>query len=410
MVRRMLAVAVVVAALALGGCTSTDTPSGGRTATVASDETARKVADVVNQKMAEWNIRAAIVKVTKGDQTIARQAFGLSMDGVPATPEMNFRNGAVAFSYVSILLLKYVDDGTVKLDDPIVQWEPTLPNADKVTLRMLANQTTGYPDYEADPVWLAAFNDNPFHIFTYEERLKFAFGKPLQFAPGTNWSYAHTNFMILGDILAKIGNRPLDQLLNDEVFTPMGLKNTVGSVTSTMPEPALHTFSSERRVAFAEPGKPFYEEATYWNSQWGTPMGANETTTIDDLATTAISFGTGSLLSKSSYAAMTDSKLIGFGKKDPGCVPSCFTQVDIYNYGLGVIRSGPWIMQNPLLSGIGVTTAYLPSEKISISVAVTLNPGGFDADGNYKNRADYLFRSIGAVVAPQNAPLPLPAG
>src|SRR6185312_3143265 len=97
-VRRMLAVAVVVATLALAGCTNTETPSGGLTATVASDETARKVAEVVNQKMAEWNIRAAIVKVTKGDQTLARQAFGPSMDGVPATPEMNFRNGAVAFA------------------------------------------------------------------------------------------------------------------------------------------------------------------------------------------------------------------------------------------------------------------------------------------------------------------------
>jgi len=78
------------------------------------------------------------------------------MDGVRVTTEMCFRNGAVAFAYVSILLLKYVDDGTVKLDDPIAQWEPTLPNADKVTLRMLANQTTGYPDYEAHPVWLVA--------------------------------------------------------------------------------------------------------------------------------------------------------------------------------------------------------------------------------------------------------------
>ena len=143
----------------------------------------------------------------------------------------------------------------MKLDDPIVQWEPTLPNADKVTLRMLANQTTGYPDYETDPTWLAAFNNNPFHIFTYEERLKYAFGRPLQFAPGANWSYAHTNFMILGNILAKIGNKPLDQLLADEVFKPMGLKNTVGSVTSTMPDPALHTFSSERRPAFDDAGQ-----------------------------------------------------------------------------------------------------------------------------------------------------------
>ncbi|MFI5075376.1 MAG: hypothetical protein ACHP7G_10265, partial [Actinomycetales bacterium] len=57
---------------------------------MASDAPARKVADVVNQKMAEWNMRAVILKVTKGDRTIARQAFGPSMDqpdhGVPRLP------------------------------------------------------------------------------------------------------------------------------------------------------------------------------------------------------------------------------------------------------------------------------------------------------------------------------------
>ena len=77
-------------------------------------------------------------------------------------------------------------------------------------------------------------------------------------------------------------------------------------------------------------------------------MGANETTTIDDLATSAAAVGTGKLLSESSYKEMTDSKLIGFGTKQPDCVPSCFTQVDAYNYGLGVVRSGAWIIQNPL--------------------------------------------------------------
>ena len=408
--RKPWVVMVASCALALGACTTTEGRSGGITATVPSDATARKIADVVTQKMAEYHLRGVILKVTKGNQTVVEQAFGSSMDGVPVTTDMRFRNGAVAFTYVSTLLLKYVDNGTVKLDDPISGWEPTLPNADKVTLRMLANQTTGYPDYEIDPVWLAAFNADPFHIWTYDERLKIAFGKPLQFQPGTNWSYAHTNFMILGNILTKIGGKPLDQLLDQEVLKPMGLKDTVGTVTSEIPEPALHTFSSERRPAFVVPGQPFYEEATYWNSQWGTPMGANETTTIDDLATTAVAFGTGSLLSRTSFAEMTDSKLIGFGKKEPGCVPSCFTQIDVYNYGLGVVRSGPWIMQNPLLSGIGVTAAYLPAEKISISIAVTLDPAGFDDQGNYKNRADYLFRSVGAVVAPQNAPPPLPPG
>ena len=38
----------------------------------------------------------------------------------------------------------------------------------------------------------------------------------MMFDPGTNWSYAHTNFMILGEILAKIGGKPLDVLLREK--------------------------------------------------------------------------------------------------------------------------------------------------------------------------------------------------
>ena len=62
----------------------------------------------------------------------------------------------------------------------------------------------------------------------------------MQFEPGTNWSYAHTNFMILGEILAKIGNKPLDVLLREKVLIPMGLKNTGASQVSDIPSPVLH--------------------------------------------------------------------------------------------------------------------------------------------------------------------------
>ena len=84
----------------------------------------------------------------------------------------------MAFAYVATLLLIFVDEGLVTLDDTIDQWMPTLPEADKVTLRMLTNQTTGYPDFETDPGWNAAFNADPFHMFTFEERLEYAFARP----------------------------------------------------------------------------------------------------------------------------------------------------------------------------------------------------------------------------------------
>jgi len=307
------------------------------------------------------------------------------------------------------LLLEYVDEHKVSLNDTIDRWMPSLPESHVVTLKMLANQTTGYPDFETDPAWLAAFNADPFHIWTFQERLSYAFSRPVQFAPGTNWSYAHTNFMILGQILSMIGKKPLVTLLREKVLTPMGLTNTTGTVTSAIPSPALHSFSSERRVALGiPPTGSFYEEATYWNTQWGTPMGANETTTIGDMANTAAEVGTGALLSRSSYRAMTAPNLLGFGRKEAACLPSCFTQVNVYNFGLGIVRSGSWLLQDPLLSGEGSTEAYLPSQKISIAIVLTLSPGAFDAQGNYSNLSDPLFRSIGKYMAPNDPPPPIP--
>jgi len=355
------------------------------------------------------HLRAVIVKVTQGDKVVMSQAFGESVTGVPATTAMHFPNGAVAFAYLGTLLMEFVDEHKVKLDDTIERWMPDLPEANKVTLKMLANQTPGYPDFETDPKWLAAWTADPFHIWTFEERIKYAFERPMQFEPGTNWSYAHTNFMILGEILAKIGNKPLDVLLREKVLIPMGLKNTGASQVSDIPSPVLHGFDSERRTALKIPANvAFYEESTFWNGQWGTPMGANQTTTIDDLITTAVKVGTGALISKSSYEAMTGPNLLGFGKKQGNCAPSCFTQINVYNYGLGIVRSGSWILQNPLLGGYSATEAYLPSKKIAIAVAVTYAPEAFDSQGNYANSSDTIFRSIGTDLAPDDPPPPVP--
>src|SRR5438876_6329859 len=224
--------------------TARATPTPAQTPQPSQPDQASAIAAIVQKAMKTEHLRAVIVKVTQGDKVVTSQAFGESMTGVPATTAMHFPNGAVAFAYVSTLLMEFVDEHKVKLDDTIDRWMPTLPEANKVTLKMLANQTSGYPDFEPDPAWLAAWSANPFHIWTFEERLKYAFGRPVQFAPGTNWSYAHTNFMILGEILSKIGKKPLDTLLREKVLVPMGLKNTIASQASDIPSPVLHAFDS----------------------------------------------------------------------------------------------------------------------------------------------------------------------
>ncbi len=375
-------------------------------ASAAHAETkAESIDRIVREAKRENHLRAVIVRVTKGDKVVTSRAYGTSLDGVRATTRMRFRNGAVAFAYVSTLLLKYVDQGKVSLDDTIDEWLPGLPNADRVTLKMLANQTSGYPDYERDTDWVLAFEQNPFREWTYKERVKIAFSKPVLFEPGTNWSYSHTNFMLLGRILAKVGGAPLATLLKREVLKPMGLKSTVANQSSEIPAPVLHAFSSERRGYLGlPPSTRFYEETTHWNTAWGTPVGATQTTDIVDLARSARAVGTGKLLSKKSYRAMTKSRLIGFGQRQDNCAPSCFTQVVGYNYGLGIVRSGAWMLQNPLLSGYAATMAYLPKKDVAIAVSVTFGEKAFDAEGSYPNASDGIFREIGALMAPKDAP------
>ena len=69
--------------------------------------------------MEKQDVKAVILRVTIDGQEVVTAALGESMTGVPATTDMHFRNGAVAFFYVSTLLLRLVDQKVVTLDDPL---------------------------------------------------------------------------------------------------------------------------------------------------------------------------------------------------------------------------------------------------------------------------------------------------
>ena len=108
------------------------------------------------------HLNAAIYRVTVNGQPLVTGAFGSSMTGVPATTDMHFRNGSVAFSYLTTLLMEYVDQHKISLNDKISRWLPELPDAHQVTVKMLANMTSGYPDHVTDPKFIAGYYQNPF--------------------------------------------------------------------------------------------------------------------------------------------------------------------------------------------------------------------------------------------------------
>jgi CubicO group peptidase (beta-lactamase class C family) len=374
-------------------------------AEVGSDEV-EAIISLARDAMAKYKLKAVIVRVTVHGKEVVTAALGESMTGVPATPDMHFRNGAVAISYLSTLLLRLVDQGIVRLDDKLSTWMPELPAADRVTLRMLANMTAGYADHVQDEGFLAASNADPFRQWTPQELIAISIAKPHVFEPGTNWDYSHTGYVILGQALEKITGKPMATLMQEQILGPLGLTNTIGSSTPAIPEPVLHSFTSERRKALGvDSDVRFYEESTFWNPSWTIAEGAIQTTNIYDMTATAEAVGTGSLLSPESHRAQIAPDLLGFGSPLKGC-PNCHTLDQTYNYGLGVVLAGPWLLQNPLFSGCGSLEAYLPSKGIAVAIAVTFDEESFDEQGNYLYgfASQNILAAIGAYLAPDAAP------
>jgi CubicO group peptidase (beta-lactamase class C family) len=402
--------AVVFALAMVAGCSrvphiASPPPKPGSTA-AKSDAVMRVVRDFMGQA----HLKAVIVRVTQDGQKVVTEAVGDSMNGVPATPDMHFRNGAVAISYMSTLLLKLVDQNKVSLDDKLSKYLPDFPNADRVTLGQLAQMTSGYPDYVlGNDAFDNAFYADPFRQWTTQDLLAQISARPLLYDPGTNWNYSHTNYILLGLALEKATGQDIPSLLRSKVLAPLGLSATTASDTPEIPQPVLHAFTSERRAMLKIPaGTPFYEESTYWSPSWTITHGAIQTTDIYDMEATAVGVGSGRLLSAESYKKMVSTELRGKTRAQPDC-PTCFEQNDSYTYGLGIVISGNWLLQNPMLAGYSAVEAYLPSQRIAVAVAVTYAPEAFDDQGNYSNQADILFRKIGAEVAQNDAP-PMPPG
>lgn len=407
---RVAAVGVVVAGVALGcvapaSATATVSPHARSRAAVVrapsatascspgvAGEAGRTVKQIVRQFRAEGDAKAAIVRVTEHGRNVATLARGSSMTGVPARVDMRFRSGAVAIAHLATALLLLVEDGRAKLDDSVRRWVHDKRIDRRITLRMLANSTSGIPDYVPMADFDAEQTAHPFRHFSEARLLGYAFSHSDWYAPGTNWSYSHANFVLLGRALSAISGMPLKKLLRKRVFRPAGLTATTSHTTATIPGDALHAYSKDRGV---------YEDSTYWDPSWTLAHGAIETTDICDLATSARAVGRGDLLTKKSYRAMVAPKLVGLGGPTADCpVGVCRKQVATGYYGLGVVVLGGWILQNPSLSGYGSVHAYLPAKDLSIAVIATTSskasPGvqvGFE-----------LFTRIARALAPDNPP------
>lgn len=377
--RGRLAALVIGAGLLWAGAAAADCGPG-EIAAGGGCLAAARLEAIAEGAIAERHVKAAPVGIATGGGEPVLMAFGPSMTGVPATPDMHFRNGAVAIAYLATVLLQLRDRGELSLDDRLGIWFPAYPRAGEVTLDMLIRGTSGYADYVTDPGFLAQLHADPFRHWEPEELISIGLARPMACAPGTCWSYAHTNFVILGRVLEAIAGRPLDALIREGVVEPLKLAGTRSEITARIPEPVLHAYDAERGT---------YEESTFWDPSWTLAAGAVMTSTVADILTSAEAIGEGRLVSAESHAL----QLAPLTARFPPWSAATY-------YGMGVFSINGWVVQNPSFAGYAATMAYLPARKLAIVASATMAPGAAP-EGNLSTD---LVKAIAAELAPE-APL-----
>jgi D-alanyl-D-alanine carboxypeptidase len=335
---------------------------------------------MIKSLKAQYALRSVTFGVWQRGKPVVTGAIGNAYPGFNATPDMHIRIGNTTETFETTLLLQLVQKGKISLNDPLSKWFPSLPDANKITVAMLARSTSGYYHYVKDQSFLDAVHADPFRLWTPQELVDVGVSHPLDFAPGTSWSFSDTGFVLLGEILQIVGGKPVATQIATDILRPLGLRNTQMTTTAYTPTPTLHGYTTERG---------FYEDDTFWSPSWATYTG-NMTSTLSDMGQWARAVGTGSLLSKKSHATQFAPVTVGLGPLTSS-----------FYYGMGGAVANGWIIAGaPGLEGFTGAVTYLPSKGLAVVVFTTANA---NAPDNVQF-APAIFTKIGAFLAPDSPP------
>lgn len=127
------------------------------------------------------------------------------------TPETLFQIGSISKSMVAALIHRFVAQGRLALGSRLGDLLPIirLPAANAITVQQVLDHTSGLAD--SPPMFLQN-------------------GLWTGFPPGSHWSYSNTGYTILGKLAEHVGGKPLDQLLSENLFKPLGMTRTRGAI------------------------------------------------------------------------------------------------------------------------------------------------------------------------------------
>jgi CubicO group peptidase (beta-lactamase class C family) len=167
---------------------------------------------------------AAVLVVQNGTVKL-RKGYGLAdMElGVPIDPANVFPMCSVSKQFTAVAILQLVEAGKLKLTDDLSMFVPNYPTGDtKVTLAQLLSHMSGIPSIEEQPEWRKTWRED----LTPAQLLDFTRNKPLAFAPGTNWKYSNTGYILLGQVIEKASGQSYPDYVRTHLYSPAAMTHS----------------------------------------------------------------------------------------------------------------------------------------------------------------------------------------
>jgi CubicO group peptidase (beta-lactamase class C family) len=286
------------------------------------------------------------VGVMQNGKVVLAKGYGLANTATktPVTPETLFAVGSITKQFTCTALLQLEQEGKLSLDDPVAKYEPGLTRAADITLRDLGNHVSGYRDY-----YPLDFVDRPMtRPLSSAQVVKTFASRPLDFEPGSRYSYSNTGYLLLGEIAEKAGGEPIAKAFQRRFFTMLGLTHT--RFEPKRGEPGLADGYTPLGLGPAVVAIP---EGEGWigaaGGIWSTPT---------DLMAWDFALMKGDMMSPEAWKKMTTPRPLSDGRSSG------------YGCGLQIRDRGPVLIlqHSGGVSGFNANNVFIPSSRSAVVV------------------------------------------
>lgn len=166
-----------------------------------------------------------VMLVARGNEILYHKAFGLANLEleVPMNPGQVFQIGSMTKQFTAIAILKLMEEGKLHVEDDIRRFIPDYPCPQgPITIHQLLNHTSGIKDFTR----MKSIMDIAHKDLDPKELIEFFKGEPLDFAPGTQFKYNNSGYVLLGYIVEKASGMSYEEFIESEVFAPAGMSDS----------------------------------------------------------------------------------------------------------------------------------------------------------------------------------------